>query len=191
MKHYTIHPVVSEKNIELHRFPDDLRGIYKPAAGIPMGETYDPCHFDVAPERSGKSISDFIENAYGYLMVSTKAKDAFQNNVTAPIEYLPFKIRNRKGKTEPGIFHILNVIGTRQCLDAKRTEGELKSGSTERYMRLTRIFLDVTIAPTDVNIFRIQQYPEAIIVREDLVTILRSTGLTGVEFIPVGEKICI
>jgi|SRR3972149_1518866 len=170
--------------------PDDFPKIARPSKGVRMEQLYaQEQKFRMAKEVPGIKIPDLIHNAVHYLMISAKLKKIFEEHSSAEIEFLRFTLLNHKGRIASDECYIANIIGTVDCVDMKRTEGDEDPVNPGRLMRLERLFLlDDKIDPK-LNLFRIKPMPWVVIVRDDLRKIMERERVTGATFHEMGAEV--
>ena len=145
--------------------------------------------FDMGLRYPGIVVADMIQNNLGYCLLSAKARKLLELHSGVEIEFLAFKLRNKKGRMETGDYYIANVIGTRDCVDMKRTEGQLSLSEPGTFMTLRKLYLEARKIPPDARLFRIQAMPEVLIIREDLKAVFDQQGVTGVGYVRVGDAV--
>src|SRR3954468_20220860 len=111
------------KNCSISRSPSDLPKRHYAVDGIRLGNTGYQYVFDMAANNPGIAVPDYVKNAMGYTLVSAKLKGLFESS-GADIEFLPFKLRNHKGRFVPDELFIANVIGAPDCVDVAKTVGD-------------------------------------------------------------------
>lgn len=180
----------SEEFCALYDFPEEMEDIEMPADGTRMGSRYEPQTFRMADEVPGLVIPDVINNAFGYLMVSTRLKALMAANAEAEIEYLPFTVQNHKGRPG-GEGFIVNVIGTSGCVDLQKTEGLPDPVNEGWLMSIDVLYLNEDRVDPKAKIFRIDVMPSVIIVRDDLRRLFDENNVTGVRYLRQGEEIAL
>ncbi len=173
----------------IFHYPSGLPEIHKPAEGERMGSEFPTgLEFQMAAEAPGLRVGDVIDNALGYLMVSGRMKALLERHASVDIEFLRFTLLNHKGRLASDDCYIVNIIGTLDCVDLKKTKGHLDPmEDNKRFMQLRRLFLDERRIPPHANLFRISPMPTVILLRDDLQSILRQSGMTGFALQEVGS----
>lgn len=146
----------------------EMRNFARPARGKSMGDTYSEVDFKMTDQVRGLKVPDVINNALDYLMVSQPMKDLIEANVTSPIEFLPFRLLNHKGRVAAERCYIVNVLGTIDCGDTARIEGTPNPMRPGVYFSVNRLFIDPDKVPADARMFRVTQVPALILIRDDL-----------------------
>lgn len=137
----------------------------------------------------GINIPDFIDNLYGYYVVTEKAKILIEKFASVEIEFVPFKLLNHKGRVAMEKCYFVNVLGTADCVDTEKSEGELSELMKGEYDSITKLYLLEDKIPASANMFRISMMPQKLIVRDDMKSVLEKNNVTGVEFFTMGEEV--
>ncbi|HET8696366.1 MAG TPA: DUF1629 domain-containing protein [Gammaproteobacteria bacterium] len=174
------------KNCSISRSPSDLPHRHYPVDGIRLGPTAYQSVFDMAANNPGIAVPDFIKNAMGYTLVSARLKELLANT-GVEIEFLPFKLRNHKGRFAAEELFIANVIGAPDGVDTAKTVGEVDPVNKGRYMFVQRVFLDPQKLDPQLALFRLRIRPQYLVMREDLKQQLEGAGITGIVFNRVGD----
>lgn len=136
----------------------------------------------------GIVIPDMIENLESYCFVSQKLKDLLESEVQTEIEFLPFMLYNHKGRVARDGCYIVNVIGTEDCVDLSRTEAREDPSVRGTFMSLRKLHLDDSRINPRAKLFRIQQMPKVMIIRDDLRKVLKEHNITGIKYVEMGES---
>jgi hypothetical protein len=159
------------------------------ADGERMGEHYPPkIRFDMSKEHDGIVVPDFIHNTLHLPMVSGQLKALLEKESGAEIEFLPFTLYNHRGRVAAEGCHIANLLGSLDCVDRRRTEGDESFITPGTYSGLFRLYLSAEQLPPTAKLFRLASMPSVIIIREDLRALLEQQGISGVEYIAMGEE---
>ncbi len=152
----------------------------------------------------GNLLTDYVNNIYGAFMISQKLKDlldSFDIDETV-VQYLPFKLSDKKGRPFDGTFYIVNPLESVECLDIDQIAVAAKnskyyhdtpkifhysgiqytSDAREKVLNLSFIIVDKDKIPDDKLIFRIKEIPDHIIIRNDVMQKILDSGLTGMPF---------
>jgi hypothetical protein len=190
MDYFIITTELGDNDCAIWELPEKMTKPHMPAVGVRMDDEFsNGLAFSMTKDVAGIQISDVIDNALAFLMGSKKLKELLAKHALADIEYLQFTLLNHKGRVASKDCFIMNVIGTVDCVDKDRTEGETSSLTPERYTEIERLFLDDDKINPDLKIFRITSMPELIIVREDLKEKIEEEQITGVAFVGMGEEL--
>jgi hypothetical protein len=162
----------------VYRLPDALPKPMRAAVGLPM---VDQCPQDLelrmADEAPGIQIPDAIDNALGYLLVSGRLRALLEAETEPPIEFLPFRLIDHKGRVAADDTAIGNVLLTVDCIDRNRSRGIDNPLRPHEFMRLERLELRPDAIPRDVQIFRLATRPSVILIRDDLRAAMDAAGM--------------
>ncbi len=189
-----------------------LRGVdktYKLKEGIFVQEFFpENCELSLH-ESGGDLVTDIIDNIYRIVIISSAAKAIFEEfGLTEDtVEYLPFALLNKKGKTaSESPFYIANTLYKIDCLDFDRIKEAAEeecdeddpecafydgiyynNSSKETVSDLAYLYLKEDELPEDAIFFRVGECPEYIIIRSDLVEALENGGMTGLCLKDMGD----
>ena len=79
--------------------------------------------------------------------------------------------------------YFVNVLGTIDCVDTEKTEGELSELMEGEYDSITKLFLLEDKIPSNANMFRISLVPQKLIVRDDIKSMLEKNNVTERNFL--------
>lgn len=171
-------------------FADGMKQTFKPATGVRMGDAYPQgTRFKMAKEERGLKIADVIPNALGYFMVSAKMKELLERHSGVEIEFLRFTLLNHRGRVASEDCYIANVIGTHDCVDLQKSDGDRNALIAHRFMYVRRLVLAEDKIDPQAPLFRTTTVPQVMIVRDDLEDIFEKEGVTGPTFYPVGSDV--
>lgn len=189
-EYYILNADPNDDYCALYDFAEEFHDIEMPSDGVRMGELYAGNQtFRMADEVRGHLIADVINNAFGYLIVSSRLKKLLEVYATAEIEYLPIRIQNHKGRIASDDCFIVNIIGTVDCVDMERTEGTPDPVNEGWLMSIEELHLDTNRITPSLNLFRINVMPSVIIVRDDLRQRMEEEGINGAEFLEMGDEV--
>ncbi len=165
--------------------------LYRPAFGVEMGDIYpDNVKFQMSKDKPGKIISDYIDCALSYMIVTQKFKDILESEISDGIEYLHFTLLNHRGRVADPDCYIVNVLGTVDCVDYEKTEGVEDPGDeVGLFQFIDKLFLLEDKIPENLKLFRLKAMPELMIIRKDLKDRLLAEGLTGMQFHRLEEEL--
>ncbi len=170
----------------ISRFPAAMVPIYQPAEGIPLGALYpQPLDFVMASDRGGKAVFDCIHNTLGYFIVSAELRDVLEQECPTAIEFLPINLINHKGRRDKRDFFIANVLGTVDCVDLDKSDYVEDAMTSGEFLYLDKLVVDEPRIPANRNIFRIASMPSIVLVRDDLASTLRQSGVDGLGLLPL------
>jgi hypothetical protein len=130
----------------------------------------------------GIKLTDSIPNTLHLLIVSDKLKGILEEKSGAPIEFLPVRIRNHKGRIIPEPYFIANPLGTVECVDRERSKFDTSAIRPDQVFTFFRLALDSARIPPDAKLFRINEQRDLIIVRQDLADDILLAGCDGMLF---------
>lgn len=142
-------------------------------------------------EDSGDLLTDFIDNIDHCVLINSDVKALFETEGVGDeiVEYLPFKLLNKKGKlVSEKSFYIANVLPKVNCLDMNKSKYEVhpKKGTV---WRIYEIVIDFVKVDPELKIFRLGEDPKRIILRSDLVDRIKEEGFTGLSLCAMGEEL--
>lgn len=175
----------------LDHYPSGFQALWQPTEGVASGARApsSPPEFEMSRRLGGKLVQDCVENTLGYTIVSERVRAVLESHASTPIEFLPLHIRNHKGRREPQTFFIVNVLGQVSCADRARSQYIESAMRPGQFCDLTKLFLDPERVDAKRNIFRLAELPRVILVRSDLADLLRHSGVTGLELLPLGTEV--
>jgi len=129
-------------------------------------------------------LADSLDNISMLLVVSEKLKQALEGIPGALVgsEMLPVKLINHKGRAEKAPYFIIHQVDHPACLDEAKSEGKRSSLNPKRFQFLSKMVLDPAKLDPKRMLFRVSQFNELPLVREDLAAKLKEAQLTGLEF---------
>ncbi|MFY2561075.1 imm11 family protein [Corallococcus terminator] len=174
----------------IHDFLDAFERIDMPARGTRMGGAYPSgIRFQMTADVRGMQVTDVLQNALNYLMVTARLKALLEEHSGVDIEFLPFTLLNHKGRVASKECYIANVVGTVPCVDEARTEGRRSATKPGTYARITKLELDTQRIDPARKLFRIASQPTTLIIRDDLRSVLEQAGVTGAQYLELGESV--
>ena len=159
--------------------------------GEKMKNKYPPNAVFQVAEESGDMITDFIDNINRVVIISQRVKEFFekQNLTSKIVEYLPFQLKNKRGRIEKeSFYYIANVLLKINCLDMEKADYYLNSKKTA-VLGVHVIELDKEKIPDDAILFRLGEEPSRILLRSDFVDNLKSEGFSGLSLCQEGKKL--
>ncbi|RKH12113.1 hypothetical protein D7Y13_20170 [Corallococcus praedator] len=170
--------------------PDELYPLsWKLAEGRSVAKQYPPdVQFKMTDRYPGILVPDFIQNVVACTLVSEAAKALLEQHARADIEFLPFTLRNHKGRIARERCFIANILGVVDCVDPASTRATPSKMEKGTYLFLNKLGLDMKKVPETARIMRLKQLPSVMIVHEALRAVLQAEGMTGLGFIEIGEE---
>jgi hypothetical protein len=141
-----------------------------------MGRLIEP---DEQPRNLAVIVEDARERYPDFFTVvpttfcSQRMRDALNAAGADNIEYYPVEMQEPSGKRLDGYF-AMNIIGRIECMDRERSEF---TEWRKRIARIQSLSLNAS-APKGVKIFRPHEYPDIILISEDVAEAIR--GFPGV-----------
>ena len=165
-------------------------GIYhiKLRKGVRMGERFPPTAEIPLCEDGGDILNDFIDNIFRCVIISEKVKNILleEGLDEEVVEYLPFILKDKKGRRVKTQYYFANPLIKCNCLDeansrvSKHEDGEI--------FRIRKLNVLKNLIPEDTKLFRLGELTYHIIIRSDLVERLQKET-TGLYLAKMGDKI--
>lgn len=188
--HFILHDTDEPEQCAIYDFLDGFERIDMPARGIRMGAAYPSgIRFQMTADVPGMQVTDVLQNALNYLMVTARLKALLEEHAGVDIEFLPFTLLNHKGRVASKDCYIANVVGTVNCVDEARTTGRPSATTPGTYARITKLELDPQRIDPVRKLFRLASQPTTFIIRDDLRTVLEQEGVTGAQYLGLGEPV--
>lgn len=173
----------------IKNIPKKIPDSFQLKEGIKIGASY-PADviLDISLD-SGDILTDFIDNISRSVLISSDVKDVFETEGINEdiVEYLPFKIMDKKKRLIDQQYYIANVLVSINCFDFSKSE-YTKSKRTGTLLDVETIVISEEKIPADAKLFRIGEYPSRIVIRSDLLNVLQQKGFTGISVIKQGES---
>lgn len=163
---------------------------FKILKALSIKEYYpDDATFSMHDYAGGLVVADYISNSFGYTIISGKFKKIIDDFI-APlnVEFLPLTIVNHKGRNHPGVFYILNMLDTIECVDLTKSVIQIDEIETDYFHWIEKLVLSETRIPENCHIFRLKNMPKIFLVSELLKTKLIDNDIKGVNFIHTGTE---
>jgi hypothetical protein len=178
---------------QVENLDEKYKEYFRLLEAVPMGKTF-PASLEVDMAADGGDlVTDFVNNIHTNVMVSEKARAVLEaEGVRDPdVEYLPFFLKNKKGRRLKEQFFIANVLRTVPCFDWKRSEYKTLRNRPKEISRtsLRKLHILEDRVPSDLRFFRMAEFTDPTLIRSDLLERLRAEGCTGMSVIPLGDKI--
>ncbi|WP_141617125.1 DUF1629 domain-containing protein [Myxococcus sp. AB036A] len=188
-QYFIITEIESDESCLIDELPRPLdKKFWMATKGVRMGNEYTSGVRLKMSRDGGLGIPDYIPNTLLLPMVSDKLKSLLEKEAGVEIEFLPFSLYNHKGRVAAEACFIANVIGTHECVDAAKTRGEKSIISPGQFEALSQLTLDSAKVPSDAKLFRVNVFPRALIIRDDLRATLEREGITGIRYVAMGER---
>jgi hypothetical protein len=159
---------------------------YRPADGSPMGDQYpEDVELVMSKKYPGVRLGSLLGNTLGYLIVDGEMRKTIEaHSAGAEIEYLPFTLRDPKGRVRSEDYTIVNPIGVVDCLNLDASEviyldepGDEYHGSV---VDVETYVLDPKKLEGAPALFRVKERPDAYVVNEKLAKAFEKSGFANV-----------
>lgn len=170
-------------------FDEDEPGLINATEGLPVGHLPKPLEFEMSTGAPGILVPDWIDNTLELSLASGRMVDFLKSRSRARIEFLPFTLRNHKGRVACDAAAVVNLLDTVDAVDAARTQGELDPVNEGWYLAIRYLALDPESLDPALDLFRLASHPMTFIVREDLRDEMERAGLTGLTFLELETEV--
>jgi hypothetical protein len=148
--------------------------------------------FDMEKE-AGNQLTDFLYSVDRLLVASERARRFFESQGmdVAELEFLPFQLRDKKGKPRPEKYCVVNPLRKVACLDTEKSDCSLYTNPVggEQTWMVETIVVDPARLPPEARLFRLFEVPDRILIRSDLLEALQAAELTGLRARKCGEHL--
>jgi hypothetical protein len=173
MPYSILRAVQDPKYCAISKRPPEMRNHGRPARGVSMQKSYpDVLDFEMSKlvNPNGLQIADVIPNPIQYMIVTERMKEFLEKEASDPIEFLPFRLLNHKGRVAAERVYVVNVLGTVDCADAARSKGTVSPFSSDKsaFFSCNVLAINESKVPEGTKLFRCSLYPELIFVRDDV-----------------------
>ncbi|NMO22133.1 hypothetical protein HPC49_36135 [Pyxidicoccus fallax] len=188
--YFILNQTINDENCLIDDLPRPLKKTaWAASEGIRMGDTYPSgVRLQMSNRFRGMVVPDLIPNTLLKHMVSGRLKALLEKEAGVEIEFLSFALYNHKGRVAAQDCFIANVIGTQDCADMAKTEGEPSIISPGKFEALFKLALDPERVPPEARLFRLEVMPRVLVIRDDLRSVLEQNGITGIQYIAMGEQ---
>jgi hypothetical protein len=155
--------------------------------GIPAADILPPDTVLDIHEDGGDMLTDFVPNISRCVIISSRVKDFFeQEGLDAEkVEYLPFIVKDKKGRVVKDQYYVANLLVKIDCLDLEKSQCAIDDNDGEVLDVATIVVLEDKI-PDEAIFFRVEEYPSHIIIRSDFVEKIKQQGFTGLNAVDQG-----
>lgn len=138
----------------------------------------------------GDMLCDIVDNTSGALIVSLRAREVLESEgVTGDVvEYLPFTLKDKRGRRTKGRFYLANLLLKVPCLDREQSDITFSKVSG-KVLGVDRLKVLNEKIPPEAKLFRLGEYARLIVIRSDLVQRINDEKLTGLTVCEQGEHI--
>ncbi|RKG85801.1 hypothetical protein [Corallococcus terminator] len=164
--------------------------------GVPIGLDFPPTTEVALSSKSGPRFTDFLYTTSRLLLATERVCDLLKaEGVTREqAEYLPFVLKDKKGKVRPEKYLLINPLLKVACFDFDRAEYSLFTGEAvstpgvKEISSIHKIQVREEQIPTDAKLFRLAEEPDVKLIRSDLLDALKAQGMDGgLVALPLGE----
>ena len=172
----------------VNSFPG-ITGSHRLSEGVPVGADFPPSvELSLAPNW-GSLTTGFLNNTRRLMIAEERAKQFLERQgLDEPsVEYLPFILRNKKGRVVDKQYYVVNPLRKFDCLDRGRSDFRTRAdGVTVVVVASMRVHAERI--PEDAKLFRLGEKPRIILLRSDLLEGIRAEGFSGVAITAMGEE---
>lgn len=185
LKYFVLKRKYDETNVIIQDIPSNLKKKYQLLKGIArLSDWPEDIILEFSKQRSeGMNLTDYVENSFGWLLISNRFKRVLEEFGAASIEYLPVKIKNHKGRIAGEAYWIGNFLVLTEAVDRNLSMFEADALDENQIFRFDKLVLRDDVLNSNPLIFRLKEQPRMVIARQDLVERFEKEGLTGVKFI--------
>lgn len=191
---YNFHILRAPRNEESAHIDQDLEDLEKPwllGQGVRVGADFPSgSPWPLSRTWKGVRLNDFVSNKFGRLVVSERVRKILEAE-PIEIEWLPIRLFDQKKREIQAPYFVANLVGTVECIDVERSEFSRSSAFPDSIFILRRLILDRARVPENTPLFRLNQMPQTLIVRADLVEKFQTAGVTGFSLLELGAPILI
>ena len=158
---------------------DDVSAMWK---GKSLKDKFDAnAEFRMDPDYPDNTVlAETLNNIQSLIIGSERLKQFLEEQNIRDIEYLPVTIRDHKGK-KAARYYVTNPLVVLDCINHKASGSVFGRTNPNRVRRLRNLVLLEDKLKPDVSIFRTLNYPDAILVREDLAKAI-GKNFPGIKF---------
>lgn len=167
-----VHDREDDDYCEINRSANDFPSEWKAAKGV-------SCLDDIPEElvygldiNSGVKLTDSIRNPLSLYFVSDRLKVVLEKH-SDNIEFHKISLLNHKGKKTKKEYYLANTLELIDCLDLEKSEYVTSNVDNESFSYLKKVVFKEGGIPEGLELFRIKQYPDAMMVTEKLAKIIR------------------
>ena len=184
MKYFVVSEDYDETNAYIGNLPNNLERQYELIKGVFRSADWpDDIAFIFSKNRpEGMNLNDYVRNKYGWLIISERFKLILEKFNVENIEYLPIQINNHKGRLASKDYWIANFIKLTKAVDRESSTFEASPLDESKVFSFDKLVLTDEVEKAGPLIFRMDEEPMMILVREDLVSRIKEEGLTGMKF---------
>lgn len=192
LPHYPGSEIAATEPFSARHLPTPIRV----RRGVPIGMDFPPTTEVALSSKSGPRFTDFLYTTSRLLLATERVCNLFQaEGVThEQAEYLPFVLKDRKGKVRPEKYILINLLLKVPCFDFDRAEYSLFTGEAvsmpgvKEISTIRKLQVREDQIPADAKLFRLAEEPDVKLIRSDLLDALKAQGMDGgLVTLPLGE----
>ncbi len=154
----------------------DLRSVWRGTYIEKWPDNLDFCY------KKGNVILDYVPNVLSWLMFTDKAVEVFKRLGIVNIQYLPISIK-KAGKKEPShMLNVVNVLDSVEALDLEKSDYVSWEDDYKYIKFIRKVVLNKNASKSNLDIFRLLESKNYIIVSERIRIAVENEGLTGFGF---------
>ena len=157
--------------------------------GVPLAAHFPPTTEILLSSNSGNRFTDFIYTKTGVILASQRAWELMKaEGITdEQVEYLPFVLKDRKGRVRPEKYGFVNPLLKVACFDFDKSKYKRLTSDPNKFAGISRLQILPEKVPEDAKLFRLAEHPNATLMRTDLLEKLQGAGMEGLRGIALGE----
>jgi hypothetical protein len=132
---------------------------------------------------AGNELTDFLYSVDRLLVVSLKVRKFLEDKQfgSDEIEYIPFKLKDKKGKLLTEQYCVVNPLLKITCLDTEKSDCNLFTNPVDGSQRwnVESIVVREEAIPPELRLFRLAEDTSQILIRSDLLAAIKKAKFTG------------
>ncbi len=148
------------RGIYVEKWPDDLEFYYE----------------------KGNTILDFVPNVLSWLMFTDKAVEVFKKLEIMNMQYFPIIIKKVGKKEHSYSLNVINVLDSVEALDWEKSDYVSWEDDPKYIKFIRKVVLNKNASKSNLDIFRLQESKNYIIISERIRKAIENEGLTGFGF---------
>lgn len=162
----------------------------KMTAGVSLKKDFSKATTFNLSEDGGDMLADFVDNTSGVLIASSTARAVLESEGVkdAEAEYLPFTLKDKRGRPTRSEFFVVNLLRKVACMDQDKSDFTQSPVNKTKILGVSSLTVVSSKIPKDVKLFRLGEHPRVIVIRSNLVKRIKAEKLTGLSFREQGES---
>jgi hypothetical protein len=155
----------------------------------PLADVFPPdAAFHMDPEAPHDLVlPDNVRNTALVTLVSRRLREAMTDFGVKDIEYLPVKVFNHKNRLASDSHVIARTLDLVDAIDRDKSVFEPHPFLEGRLDAVDRLVVDPARVPKHKSVFRLDGYPDLLLVTPAIAQALDRGGFTGLEWLPLDE----